>query len=309
MILNKFSLTGFGLKRTAAVVLSTVKKVIAERGATKVVTVGHSLGGALALLDGLYLRLNLPSNIEIITRTIGQPRVGNDAFAKFVDQKVLDSVPNLVRITNKGDLVPGLPPLILGFKHNIGEKHINRKGEWNACSGQDNLDVNCSTGQLLKQGIVLTDHLGPYAGDWSLRYFERLAIRTNWQDPCHGRNRHHKPQNTDHIHPLNGTFIRRLSQIALERFYYRSVYSDNAIANLIIKIIRDRPLIPQTVFGSSPKAHWPAFLSERLTQSTELDHWLLARFVFKTDGRIWHSYTGIAAIVGWSTGSYQLAPF
>ncbi|QRW16975.1 Lipase (class 3) [Rhizoctonia solani] len=147
-------------ERTAAVVLSTVKKVIAERGATKVVTVGHSLGGALALLDGLYLRLNLPSNIEIITRTIGQPRVGNDAFAKFVDQKV----PNLVRITNKGDLVPGLPPLILGFKHNIGEKHINRKGEWNACSGQDNLDVNCSTGQLLKQGIVLTDHLGPYAG-------------------------------------------------------------------------------------------------------------------------------------------------
>ncbi|CAE6418129.1 unnamed protein product [Rhizoctonia solani] len=147
-------------ERTAAVVLSTVKKVIAEHGATKVVTVGHSLGGALALLDGLYLKLNLPSNIEIITRTIGQPRVGNDVFAKFVDQKV----PNLVRITNKGDLVPDLPPLILGFKHNIGEKHINKQGEWNACSGQDNLDVNCSTGQLLKQGIVLTDHLGPYAG-------------------------------------------------------------------------------------------------------------------------------------------------
>ncbi|CCO29912.1 Lipase OS=Rhizopus niveus PE=1 SV=1 [Rhizoctonia solani AG-1 IB] len=147
-------------ERTAAVVLSTVKKVIAERGATKVVTVGHSLGGALALLDGLYLKLNLPSNIEIITRTIGQPRVGNDAFAKFVDQKVS----NLIRITNKGDLVPGLPPLILGFKHNVGEKHINKKGEWNACSGQDNLDVSCSTGQLLKQGIVLTDHLGPYAG-------------------------------------------------------------------------------------------------------------------------------------------------
>ncbi|CAE7075206.1 unnamed protein product [Rhizoctonia solani] len=151
-------------ERTATVVLNTVKKVIAERGATKVVTVGHSLGGALALLDGLYLKLNLPSNIEIITRTIGQPRVGNDAFAKFVDQKV----PNLVRITNKGDLVPGLPPLILGFKHNVGESHINKQGAWNACAGQDNLDVNCSTGQLLKQGIVLTDHLGPYAGGFQV---------------------------------------------------------------------------------------------------------------------------------------------
>ncbi|KAJ1306646.1 hypothetical protein OPQ81_007641 [Rhizoctonia solani] len=151
-------------ERTATVVLDTVKKIITERGATKVVTVGHSLGGALALLDGLYLKLNLPSNVEIITRTIGQPRVGNDDFAKFVDQKVS----NLVRITNKGDLVPGLPPLILGFKHNVGEKHINRKGEWNACSGQDNLNVNCSTGQLLKQGIVLTDHLGPYAGGFQV---------------------------------------------------------------------------------------------------------------------------------------------
>ncbi|EUC59097.1 lipase [Rhizoctonia solani AG-3 Rhs1AP] len=151
-------------ERTATIVLDTVKKVIAERGATKVVTVGHSLGGALALLDGLYLKLNLPSSIEIITRTIGQPRVGNDEFAKFVDQ----NVPNLVRITNKGDLVPGLPPLILGFNHNIGEKHINKQGVWNACSGQDNLNVNCSTGQLLKQGIVLTDHLGPYAGGFSV---------------------------------------------------------------------------------------------------------------------------------------------
>ncbi|CUA70670.1 hypothetical protein RSOLAG22IIIB_04266 [Rhizoctonia solani] len=83
-------------ERTATVVLDTVKKVIAERGATKVVTVGHSLGGALALLDGLYLKLNLPSNIEIITRTIGQPRVGNDGFAKFVDQKARDST--LIRL-------------------------------------------------------------------------------------------------------------------------------------------------------------------------------------------------------------------
>lgn len=61
--------------RTAVVVLDTVGKIIAEKGATKVVTVGHSLGGALALLDGLYLRLHLPSNISLVVRTMGQLRV------------------------------------------------------------------------------------------------------------------------------------------------------------------------------------------------------------------------------------------
>lgn len=62
-------------ERTAEIVLKTVKQIIDEKGATKVVTVGHSLGGALALLDGLYLRLNLPSKVNVITRTFGQPRV------------------------------------------------------------------------------------------------------------------------------------------------------------------------------------------------------------------------------------------
>jgi pimeloyl-ACP methyl ester carboxylesterase len=65
-----------GHQLTAATILAAVKQVIAERSATKVTTVGHSLGGALAVLDGLYLRLNLPANVQVVTRTFGQPRVG-----------------------------------------------------------------------------------------------------------------------------------------------------------------------------------------------------------------------------------------
>ncbi|KAG8741460.1 hypothetical protein FRC10_002828 [Ceratobasidium sp. 414] len=63
--------------RTATVVLDTVRKVIEERGAKTVISVGHSLGGALALLEGLHMRLNLPPSINVITRTFGQPRVGS----------------------------------------------------------------------------------------------------------------------------------------------------------------------------------------------------------------------------------------
>jgi pimeloyl-ACP methyl ester carboxylesterase len=75
---------GFQLahERTATKILATVKRIIAEKGATKVTSVGHSLGGALALLEGLHLRLNLPAGIDVITRTFGQPRVG---FVVLVD--------------------------------------------------------------------------------------------------------------------------------------------------------------------------------------------------------------------------------
>ncbi|QRV88753.1 Lipase (class 3) [Ceratobasidium sp. AG-Ba] len=145
---------------TANKVLQAVRQIIAERGANKVTTVGHSLGGALALLDALFLRLNLPAHVQVVTRTFGQPRVGNDIFAQFIDLKV----PDKARITLKGDIVPASPPLIASYRHSSGEIHENQHGKYNDCSGRDNLDVNCSTGQILSGSINLTDHLGPYPG-------------------------------------------------------------------------------------------------------------------------------------------------
>ncbi|KAG8686144.1 hypothetical protein FRC09_014318 [Ceratobasidium sp. 395] len=146
--------------RTASIILTTVKDIIAEKQAKTVISVGHSLGGALALLEGLNLRLNLPENINVVTRTFGQPRVGNDVFAQFVDQKL----PNLARVTIKRDVVPVLPPLTTLYRHSSGEVHFNAQDVYNSCSGRDNTNENCSTGQVLTQGIELVDHLGPYPG-------------------------------------------------------------------------------------------------------------------------------------------------
>ncbi|KAJ1306644.1 hypothetical protein OPQ81_007639 [Rhizoctonia solani] len=147
--------------RSASDILSAVKAVLAERNATKIVTVGQSLGGALATLDGLYLQLQLGSSVKVSIRTLGGPRVGNDIFADFVNAKISD----VVRITNKRDLVPVLPPLLLGFKHTTGEKHANTDGVWNSCAGQDNLSPNCSAGEVLAEGTKLSDHQGPYPGN------------------------------------------------------------------------------------------------------------------------------------------------
>lgn len=48
-------------------------------------TVWLITGSAIATLDLLYLHLNLPSSIKLKLVGYGTPRVGNQAFADYVD--------------------------------------------------------------------------------------------------------------------------------------------------------------------------------------------------------------------------------
>ncbi|CAE6394025.1 unnamed protein product [Rhizoctonia solani] len=148
---------------SASAVLAAVKKVMAEKSSSKVTLVGHSLGGALATLDALYLKLNLPSSAVIKVVTYGQPRVGNQEFADLMDKKNFD----FSRITNIEDVIPIVPGRFLGYHHITGEKHIKYTGNWRACAGQDNTSEDCSIGSVptVIQGNLI-DHLGPYEGVW-----------------------------------------------------------------------------------------------------------------------------------------------
>ncbi|ORE11977.1 lipase [Rhizopus microsporus var. microsporus] len=81
----------------------------------KVIVTGHSLGGAQALLAGMDLyqrekRLS-PKNLSIYT--IGCPRVGNNAFAYYVDST---GIP-FHRTVHKRDIVPHVPPQAFGYLH------------------------------------------------------------------------------------------------------------------------------------------------------------------------------------------------
>ncbi|KZP01504.1 alpha/beta-hydrolase [Calocera viscosa TUFC12733] len=146
--------------RSAATVLSAVQQVISDHGVTNVITIGHSLGGAIALLDAVYLPLHLPSTITFRSVLYGLPRVGNPSFAEYVDANV-----NLVHITNMLDPIPIVPGEFLGFAQPQGEEHIIGGTDWVACAGDDNPSVDCSTGAvptILTSNIV--DHLGPYNG-------------------------------------------------------------------------------------------------------------------------------------------------
>lgn len=150
---------GFGEAHaeTALPVLAAVRKALSQSKLNKVTIVGHSLGGALALLNGVYLPLNLPG-VNFRTITYGMPRVGNKAFANYVNANV-----PIDRVINQDDVVPILPGRFLGFRHSNGEKHIQDDLSWLDCPGGDNTDERCSVGDVrnVLQGSV-KEHNGPY---------------------------------------------------------------------------------------------------------------------------------------------------
>jgi predicted lipase len=117
---------------SALKILSAVQFALSSFSASSVTVVGHSLGGALALLDGLFLRLQLPRNVGVKVITYGMPRVGNRAFANFVDRELSGLV---THVNNREDPIPTVPGISLGFHHPSGEIHIQDFGTWDVCPG------------------------------------------------------------------------------------------------------------------------------------------------------------------------------
>ncbi|KAJ7623646.1 Alpha/Beta hydrolase protein [Roridomyces roridus] len=143
--------------QTATQVLAAVQSALSSSGLKKVTIVGHSLGGAIGLLDSVYLPLHI-TGVTFSSIFFGLPRVGNLAFATFAS-----TGNTITHINNKEDFVPIIPGVILGFHHPTGEIHINDNGSWNMCPGMDLNSTLCSTGDVptFLQGN-LANHNGPY---------------------------------------------------------------------------------------------------------------------------------------------------
>lgn len=126
------------LHSTASTILTAVNKTLNAHPGSGVALVGHSLGAAISLLDTVFLQLHLPSSTPLRMIGYGLPRVGNQAFADYVDQNItsLSSGAGLVHINNKKDPIPILPGMFLGYHHPSGEIHIQDSGDWDTCPGQ-----------------------------------------------------------------------------------------------------------------------------------------------------------------------------
>ena len=118
---------------TAPTILSYVNQTLVAHGASSVTIVGHSLGAAIALLDGVYLRDQLDKSVNVRVIGYGMPRVGNQNFANWVDKHLSGQV---THINNQLDPVPILPSMFLGFHHPAGEVHITGVGTWESCPGE-----------------------------------------------------------------------------------------------------------------------------------------------------------------------------
>ncbi|KAJ5309145.1 hypothetical protein N7508_004524 [Penicillium antarcticum] len=124
----------------------------------EVTLVGHSLGGAVAALAGLEMRLK---GWDPLVTTFGEPMLGNADFAQFFNENFDLQPTNLTsklsqdesrfrRVTHTDDPVPLLPLPEWGYEPHAGEIFISRSdlppslGDVHPCVG--NYDPRCIAG-------------------------------------------------------------------------------------------------------------------------------------------------------------------
>ncbi|KNZ80159.1 putative feruloyl esterase A, partial [Termitomyces sp. J132] len=115
-----------------AQVLLVVTQQIKSHPGFAIVTVGHSLGGALATLAAVTLKHNFletwvssgndgsghnhpqDTNREVRTYSYGAPRLGNKEFAEYVNSELGTRA---FRVVHTTDGVPTVIPVSLGYHH------------------------------------------------------------------------------------------------------------------------------------------------------------------------------------------------
>ncbi|KAF7373086.1 Alpha/beta-hydrolase [Mycena sanguinolenta] len=146
--------------QTSTTILDAVQQILAQVPTASVLVTGHSLGAAVSLLDAIFLKQQLPSNTSIQVMGFGRPRVGNQAFADWVDSMFGDKNGFVV---SRDDPVPHVPLLDQGFVHASGEIWIKDNTTTLSCAGQENPNCSDSIG-VLDAATGVSDHTGPYFG-------------------------------------------------------------------------------------------------------------------------------------------------
>ncbi|KAJ6467513.1 Alpha/Beta hydrolase protein [Mycena vitilis] len=146
--------------QTSTLVLNAVQQLQKQVPDASVLVTGHSLGAAISLLDAIFLKQQLASNTSIQVVGFGRPRVGNVAFANWVDSMFGDKNTFVV---SRDDPVPHVPLLAQGFQHASGEVWIKDNTTTLSCDGQENPNCSDQIG-VIDAATGVGDHTGPYFG-------------------------------------------------------------------------------------------------------------------------------------------------
>jgi hypothetical protein len=112
------------LEGTGNFISSSIKENANFNPLYNIVFTGHSLGGALALLQAVKYNLYSPSHsnrIDVVT--FGQPRVGDLDFTKYVNSLPFAAT-RIRRIVNYRDEIPRLPLWSMRFYHTKNQYNL-----------------------------------------------------------------------------------------------------------------------------------------------------------------------------------------
>lgn len=142
-------------KQARKLVLPVLQNVKARHPDYPIHLVGHSLGGAVACLAALELKIAMGWDNLVIT-TFGEPQAGNAGFVNFVDrvfelEEGQDPEKKMYRrVTHVDDPVPLLPLSEWGYRPHAGEIFITKKDlspgieDLRLCRGDE--DPSCISG-------------------------------------------------------------------------------------------------------------------------------------------------------------------
>lgn len=132
--------------------IDTVKLLQKIYPTYSVVVTGHSYGASVGQLLAMEL---IKEGITVKLYNYGQPRVGDDKYAAFVNTKISE----YWRTTHNKDVVPHVPPITtFGYLHSCREVFEDINGNLNICSAINCEDPNCADQYKLTETNI-DDHL------------------------------------------------------------------------------------------------------------------------------------------------------
>ncbi|XP_074592534.1 phospholipase A1-Igamma1, chloroplastic-like [Curcuma longa] len=121
-----------------------------EQGERVTLTItGHSLGGALALLNAYEAASALPEDVPVSVISFAGPRVGNAAFGERLKEKKV----KVLRAVVKQDVVPRLPGILFNESLKTLEGVAGKKMEWVYEHVGVELGLDVKSSPFLKHGV------------------------------------------------------------------------------------------------------------------------------------------------------------